>query len=148
MKNNDKILVDLFGKEVELSILCTGNNQFDEEGDYKEDENFELLPEEVEYIQWFVKNVKIEDYRKEITEYCNEQYMGIGEDTITEDDLEKEVFIDTIAINICEVSESNDGWLYPEISFCGECNCDPEHGICIGFRDKKFLGIESWDWTL
>ena len=69
-------------------------------------------------------------------------------DAITEDDLEKEVFIDTIAINICEVSESNDGWLYPEISFCGECNCDPEHGICIGFRDKKFLGIESWDWTL
>ena len=100
MKNNDKILVDLFGKEVELSILCTGDNQFDEEGDYKEDENFELLPEEVEYIQWFVKNVKIEDYRKEITEYCNEQYMGIGEDAITEDDLEKEVFIDTIAINI------------------------------------------------
>lgn len=33
MKNNDKILVDLFGKEVELSILCTGDNQFDEEGD-------------------------------------------------------------------------------------------------------------------
>ena len=48
MKNNDKILVDLFGKEVELSILCTGDNQFDEEGDYKEDENFELLPEEVQ----------------------------------------------------------------------------------------------------
>lgn len=23
-----------------------------------------------------------------------------------------------------------------------------EHGICIGFRDKKFLGIESQDWTL
>ncbi|MDE6927016.1 MAG: hypothetical protein K2O97_10660 [Acetatifactor sp.] len=26
--------------------------------------------------------------------------------------------------------------------------CDEEHGICIGFRDKKFLGIESQDWTL
>lgn len=26
--------------------------------------------------------MKIEDYRKEITEYCNEQYIGIGEDTM------------------------------------------------------------------
>ncbi len=30
----------------------------------------------------------------------------------------------------------------------GDCECDPEHGICIGFRDKKFLGIDAQDWTL
>lgn len=148
MRNNDKVVVDLFGEQVELSILCTGDNQFDEEGDYREEENFELLPEEVECIQWLIQNVNLNDYRKEITAYCNEQYEMIGEDPITEAELEAEVTLDTIAINICEVFEANDGTVYPEISFCGECECDPEHGICIGFRDKKFLGIESMDWTL
>ena len=30
----------------------------------------------------------------------------------------------------------------------GNCKCDSEHGICISFRDRKFLGIESQDRTL
>jgi len=57
MRNNDTVVVDLFGEEVELRILCTGDNQFDEEGDYREEEDFELLPEEVECIQWLLENV-------------------------------------------------------------------------------------------
>ena len=43
----------------------------------------------------------------------------------------------------------NSGFQYwKEIYYHGECNCDVEHGICIAFRDKKFLGIDSQDWTL
>ena len=53
-----------------------------------------------------------------------------------------------IAINISEITQSVYGDVYPEISFYGDCECDPEHGICIGFQDKKFLGIASQDWTL
>lgn len=34
------------------------------------------------------------------------------------------------------------------ISFCGNCGCGPEQGICVGFRDKRFLGIHRQDWTL
>lgn len=77
LNSSDTITVNIFGKERKIEVFSTGDNRFDEEGDYKED-----------------------------------------------------------------------GFVYPEISYCGECKCDPEHGICIGFRDNEFLGIESMDWTL
>lgn len=72
----------------------------------------------------------------------------IGEEGIEEADIEKEISISAIAVNISRITQSKDGFVYPEISFYGDCECDPEHGICIGFRDKKFLGIHSQDWTL
>lgn len=67
---------------------------------------------------------------------------------INEDDLEDEIDIFAIAVNIGKITQSVDGFVYPEISFFGDCECDPEHGICIGFRDKKFLGVHEQDWTL
>ncbi len=149
MRNGDKVTIDIFGCMTDVGVLCTGDNQFDEEGNYKEEEYFELLPEEAECIQWLVNCVKLSDYKREILDYCNEQYEMIAGGEITEDDLAGEIHIDTIAINISEITQSKDGTVvYPEVSFCGSCNCDPEHGICIGFRDRKFLGVNSFDWTL
>lgn len=75
-------------------------------------------------------------------------YNDIGGDPIPIEDLDDEINIYAIAVNISEIRKSKSGFVYPEISFYGNCKCDPEHGICIGFRDKKFLGIESQDWTL
>lgn len=147
LNSSDTITVNIFGKERKIEVFSTGDNRFDEEGDYKED-GFALSEEEITCLNDFLENIDINDYRKEILEYCNEQYEGIGEALITDDDLENEVQIYQIAINICEITQANDGFVYPEISYCGECNCDPEHGICIGFRDNEFLGIESMDWTL
>ena len=128
-----------------VEVFSTVDNQFDENGDYKED-GFALDDKELECLDWFIKNVNIADYKKEILKYCNDQYDSIGGMKITEAELENEVDITAIAINISEITQSIDEDVYPEISFYGEC--DPEHGICIGFRDKKFLGIESQDWTL
>ena len=81
-------------------------------------------------------------------QYCNERYEAIGDKHIEEADVVNEIGIFAIAINISETTQSFDGFIYPEISFYGDCECDPEHGICIGFRDKKFLGIHAQDWTL
>jgi len=93
--------------------------------------------------------VDLSDYRREITAYCNKMYEAIGDTVIMESDLEQEIQITGIAVNISEITQSGDGSLvYPEISFMGECKCEPEHGICIGFRDQKFLGIHAQDWTL
>ena len=147
LKSEDYITIRLFDKEEKVMVISTGDNKFDEEGDYK-DFGFDLNVEEIECLNWFINNINISDYKKEITAYCNEQYEMIGDKQITEEDLEKEVFISSIAVNICEITQAYDGFVYPEISFLGECECDPEHGICIGFRDKKFLGIHSQDWTL
>jgi len=147
LNSGDLIEIDLFGKEEKVEVFSTGDNQFDENGDYKED-GFALNDEEIACVNWFIENVKIEDYRQAITQYCNEQYDAIGGEQIEESDIESEISIFAIAVNISEITQSKDGFVYPEISFFGDCECDPEHGICIGFRDKKFLGIYSQDWTL
>ncbi len=147
LKNEESVPVNLFGKQEEAVVFSTGSNQFDENGDYKK-AGFPLSRQELDCLNWFLENVDIRDYKKEITAYCNEQYEMIGDEQITEADLESEIHIFAIAVNIGGVSQSKDGFLYPEISFFGDCECDPEHGICIGFRDKKFLGVEAQDWTL
>ena len=147
LNDNDEITINLFGKEESVMVFSTGDNRYDEDGDDKED-GFPLNNEELECLNWFIANIDICDYKKEITEYCNKRYAMIGDKQITEADLEDEVSIYAIAINIGCVVQSYDGFVYPEISFYGDCECDPEHGICIGFRDKKYLGIESQDWTL
>lgn len=148
LKNEDAITIILFGKEKKVKVFSTGDNQYDEEGEYKPD-YFDLSEEEIECLNWFIENVNINDYRKEITEYCNDQYEMTGEEeSITEDDLEDELDITSIAINISEITQSEDGEIYPEIAFYGDCECDIDQGICIGFRDRKFLGIGPQDWIL
>lgn len=138
LNSGDTITITLFGKEEDIEVFSAGDNQYDEDGDFKE-EGFALNEEELACLNWFIENIKIDDYKKEITAYCNECYEAIGDKQITEDDLEQEVGIFAIAINISEITQSIYGDVYPEISFYGDCECDPEHGICIGFRDKKFL---------
>ena len=147
LRNEESIPVNLFGKQEEAVVFSTGSNQFDENGEYKK-AGFPLSQEELDCLNWFVENVDIRDYKKEITDYCNERYDMIGDKQITEDDLEEEIHIFAIAVNVGGVAQSKDGFVYPEISFFGDCECDPEHGVCIGFRDKKCLGVESQDWTL
>ena len=153
LNNNDEIQIDLFGHKKWVTVFSTGDNMFDENGNYKDD-NFELNQEELNVLNWFIKNIKIEDYKKEIMDYCNKEYSswqyedGTQEGPIEIDDVENEINITSIAINLTDTWKANDGFVYPEISFYGECNCDEEHGICIGFRDKKFIGINSQDWTL
>ena len=147
LNSGDYITIPLFCGEEEVEVFCTGDNQFDDEGDYKED-GFPLIQAELDCLNWFLENININDYKKEITAYCNERYEMCSDTEITEEDLPDEVSIVAIAINVTSLFQSNDGFVYPEISFYGDCECDPEHGICIEFRDKKFLGIYSHDWTL
>ena len=146
--SGDFLTAEVFGKETKLQVFSIGENCFDENGDYKED-GFAFTQEEVDCLNWLLENVRVEDYREEITVYCNERYENIGGERITAEELEKEVEITTIIVKIGGITQSGDGsCIYPEISFLGECGCDPEHGICIGFRDKKFLGIDVQGWTL
>lgn len=147
LNNEDYIVINLFGKEKEVEVFSTGDNRYDKNGRPKADE-FALSEEEISCLNWLIGNIKIEDYSHAITEYCNEQYNAVGGEPIADSDVKNEVDIFAIAINISKITQSMNGFVYPEISFYGHCECDPEHGICIGFRDKKFLGIKSQDWTL
>ena len=147
LNNEDYITIDLFGQKKNVMVFCTGDNRYDENGNYKDD-GFALSDEEISCLNWFIQNIKIDDYKQAIVQYCNKLYEGIEGKQIEEADIENEIDIHSIAINVTEVTQSEDGFVYPEISFCGECECDPEHGICIGFRDGEFLGIHMQDWTL
>lgn len=147
LKNDDEITINMFGKPKQVRVFSTGDNQFDEEGDYKED-GFDLSQEELEVLNWFIENVKIEDYADKIICHCEYEYSQWSDEDVKVEDLEDEIDIYAIAINVTKVWKSKDGYVYPEISFYGDCKCNEEHGICIGFRDKKFLGIEAQDWTL
>lgn len=149
LNDNDCISICLFGNEIEVEVFSTGDNCFDEEGNYKPD-GFALSVEEIEYLNWFLEEIKIEDYTNEILEYCNQCYENCGEDLIEEDlieedTIEEEINITAIAISISSNNESGE-FEYPDIAFYGEC--EPEHGICIGFKNKKFLGVEAQDWIL
>ncbi len=147
IRDNDEIEVMMFGKKKLVKIVSTGDNQFDEEGNYKKD-NFELTESEINCLNWFISNVRIDDYKNEILNYCNNSYEEIGGEPITIDDLENEINIYAIVINISESLEAENDCYYPQISFYGDCKCDPELGICIGFRNGKFLGIKPQTWTL
>ena len=146
--SGDALTIRVFGKETEVSVFSLGDSRFDENGDCRE-EGFPLNREELDCLNWFLEHTDISDCRKEIAAYCNELYAGTGRSPVAESDLEREIQITGIAVNISEITQSEDGSLIsPQISFMGECECDPEHGICIGFRDQKFLGIHAQDWML
>lgn len=147
LNDGDKIVVNIFGKERKVKVICTGDNKFDESGHYKPD-GFAFNEKELEVLNWLLNNVDLNDYIPQIVEYCNSVYEEWEETNITEDDVDNEVYINMIAVNISEITQSKGGFVYPEISFCGECECDSDGGICIAFRDKKFIGISTQDWTL
>lgn len=146
LKNDENITINLFGKEKTVRVFSTGDNRFDENGKYKEP-GFDLNKKELEVLNWFIENVKIEDYKEQIAKYINDTYEMWSDKRISPDDVENEINITAIAINVKEKWQSNSGFVYPEISFYGDCECD-EGGICIGFRDGKFLDVNAQDWTL
>ena len=68
LNSGDYITIPLFCGEEEVEVFCTGDNQFDDEGDYKEDD-FPLIQAELDCLNWFLENININDYKKEITAY-------------------------------------------------------------------------------
>ena len=81
LKNEESISINLFGKETSVEVQCTGDNLWDENGNYK-NYGFELNDEELDLLNWFIENVKIENYKKEILNYCNEVYSCISDKKI------------------------------------------------------------------
>ena len=146
--SGDHLTIRVFGKETEVSVFSLGDSRFDENGDYRE-EGFPLNREELDCLNWFLEHTDISDCRKEIAAYCNELYAGTGRSPVAESDLERESQIIGIAVNISEITQSGDGSLiYPPVSFTGECQCEPWHGIGIGFPDQRFLDSQAQDWLL
>jgi len=143
LKNKEFIDVLIFNKNKQVKVFSTGDSKYDENGKLKP-RDFDLNNQEIELLNYLLNNVNLEDYKNEIVEYCNEVYEEYSDKRITIDDIENEVNINAIAINITDTQSNN----IPNIAFWGDCECDEEHGICIGFKDNVFVGIASQDWLL
>ncbi len=143
LNNEDKIYADIFGKVTEVEVISTGDNQYDENGNHKPD-GFALSDNEIAALNDFLKNVKLEDFVEQITEYCNERCEENGEEPIKDYMTQHVITINQIAVNVCKDNGDDD----PEIALIGDCDCDEENGICIGFRGGELVGIEQQDWLL
>ncbi|MBR3322458.1 hypothetical protein IKG13_00095 [Candidatus Saccharibacteria bacterium] len=71
-KNYDQVKVNYFGEEKYMDVFCTGDGKY--EGDRYKNVEYDLNEKELEVLNWFLENVKIEDYRQEIVNYCNDKY--------------------------------------------------------------------------
>lgn len=147
LHDDDRITMTLLGRKTELTVLLTGESRFDEDGGDRE--GGPLNEAETALVGWLTEEVDLSGLPSALTAYCNQLYQGTGRPQITEADLESEVSLTHIALNLGGVCQSLDGGLvYPDIALLGECACDPEHGLCAGFRDRNFLGIGLQDWIL
>ena len=144
LKNKEFIDVVIFNKNKQVKVFSTGDSKYDENGKLKP-RDFDLSIKEIELLNSFLNNINLNNYKADIVNYCNEVYAEYSNKRINLDDIEDEVNISAIAINICSSNENKN---YPNIAFWGSCECDEEHGICIGFKDNIFVGIASQDWLL
>lgn len=136
----------LLGRETALTILLTGDSRFDAEDNDRE--GGPLNQAEAALLLWLTKEADLSGLPAALVSYCSGLYQGTGRPPITEADLASEVTFTHAALNLGAVSQSLDGTLvYPDIALLGECACDPEHGLCVGFRDGRFLGIGLQDWV-
>ena len=76
----------MFNKVKKVVVFSTGDNKFDENGNYKKN-NFSLNDKEIECLNWFINNVNIEDYKKEILKYCNNEYSMCSDIQIAEQEI-------------------------------------------------------------
>lgn len=141
------LLCNIFGELKELKIVSIGDNSYDESGKSKV-EGFELSKEETEVLKTFINTLNLDNLKDKIMNYCNLEYSTYSNNQIQLEDVSKEINIYSITISLIDNSKTNSKIEYPDISLLGECNCDPEHGICIGFKNNEFLDISSQDWIL
>lgn len=114
-----------------------------------------MTDEEVELLKWLVDDLKTEDIADEVLAYCNDIYENISyyneesgeyEDAkpIEKTELLDEVALEKVYLNVRGGRKFNH---MPDISIAGECSCDEDHGMAIGFRNKKFLAVGSEDFS-
>ncbi len=125
----DTFYYNLFGVLTDLSIITPDGNHKDP-----------LSDEEMELFTWLTQEFDSNTIKKNVLKYCNDSYENWGGDTITADDLHKELSLKYIRIRVEKSGWSN---AEPDICLSGDCGCDEENGIAIAFRDKRLIDIED-----
>jgi len=131
----DIAYLNLWGQLTAVSVERADEDEFEDD---------ELSRKEVKLLLWLMNEQNMEDVTDEVLSYCNDTYEEYSDTKITKQDLLDELDLGTIYLNTRFSKKIKD---MPDISIAGECECDPDHGIAIGFRDMKFLGIGPEDYA-
>ena len=114
-----------------------------EEAEDEEVREGKLTDKEVELLLWLTNELNTESIADGVVNYCNITYDMWSDKQIGREDLLDELDISKIYLRTEHSAEYDDD---PEISLAGECQCDEEHGIAIGFKDKELAGVSSEDY--
>ncbi len=127
---DDSTYLTLFGEITEVNIC----NSRDEENDNK------LTKKETELLMWLTTQLDTETIKQDVIDYCNINYEMWSDKRIEAEDVIDEVSINSIYLDVEFAEECNHR---PEIFLAGECKADDEHGISIGFKNKKLMEISE-----
>lgn len=114
-----------------------------EEAEDEEVREGKLTDKEVQLLLWLTNELNTESIADGVVEYCNITYDMWSDKQIGREDLLDELDISKIYLRTEHSAEYDDD---PEISLAGECQCDEEHGIAIGFKNKELAGVSSEDY--
>ena len=141
MKSNEKVKMNIFGKERELDICLVGDNEPEYNMETDKFEAVDLTKEEEKLLNW-IQSVNFACYKNKIIKYINCLNELICEDMNDDYDLsDDEVFLPvTILINVSEFmdEETADVALFGESSYA-------EDGIWIAFKNGNYFGISGFD---
>ena len=134
-KTDDEIECFIFGKKRKLKVASIHKD----EGELLDDD-------EIAELNWLIKSNVMDDIelQLDVLDEINERYNQWCDNFSHKTNIEKEFDITTVLIDIQKDNPNKDGETDKIIAFCGNAECDVEHGLSVSFLNRKFLGVNDF----
>lgn len=143
MNNNEKVKVEIFGKERILDMLLVGDNEPEYSLKTGQMEVVSLTDKEEQLLNW-IQTVDFDQYKDKIVKYINYLNDIIGEATYDDYDLsDDDIFLPAqILINVTDSMDEDTA----DIALFAESNAYAmDDGIMIAFKDGEYFGISGFN---
>lgn len=143
MNSNEKVKIEIFGKERILDILLVGDNEPEYSLKTGQMEVVSLTDKEEQLLNW-IQTVDFDQYKDKIVKYINYLNDIIGEATYDDYDLsDDDIFLPAqILINVTDSMDEDTA----DIALFAESNAYAmDDGIMIAFKDGEYFGISGFN---
>lgn len=143
MNSNEKVKIEIFGKERILDILLVGDNEPEYDLITKQMKVVKLTEKEEQLLNW-IQAVDFDLYKDKIVKYINYLNDMIGEDTHDDYDLsDNDIFLPVqILINVTSSMDEDTA----DIALFAESDAYAmDDGIMIAFKDGEYFGISGFN---
>lgn len=143
MNSNEKVKIEIFGKERILDILLVGDNEPEYDLITKQMEIVSLTEKEEQLLNW-IQAVDFDLYKDKIVKYINYLNDIIGEATYDDYGLsDDDIFLPVqILINVTDSMDEDTA----DIALFAESNAYAmDDGIMIAFKDGEYFGISGFN---